>query len=220
MLTADSTSAAVRQTPAELSNSDSTDWTSISLDRTPRDVAAAVDVLRRADDAADRALSDQEARALDLLYRRYSSAVARVAGAIVRNLADAEDVTQDVFLDLPRALRRYQPGNFEGWIKTVTARTALMRLRKQTRERDVQTSFAMGTDETCRGEGDVLADSDRIQRAVARLPKSLRHVVELRLLRGLPHAEIGQQLGLSPNACEVRLCRAIKQLRVMVGEAA
>jgi RNA polymerase sigma-70 factor (ECF subfamily) len=183
-------------------------------------VAAAVDVFRRADAVLDRALTDQESRALDLLYRRYATVVTRVAGAIVRNLADAEDVTQDVFLDLPRALRRYEPGNFEGWLKTVAARTALMRLRRQTREQDVRTSFGVDTDEMCPSEGDVRADSDRVQRAVQRLPESLRHVVELRLLRGLPHAEIGLRLGLSSNACEVRLCRALKQLRVIVGEAA
>ena len=52
------------------------------------------------------------------------------------------------------------------------------------------------------------------------LPESLRNVLVLRLLRGLPHAEIGRMLGLTANACEVRLCRAIKQLRVLVRETA
>ena len=138
MLTANSTSA-LHQVPADLYQLHGIAVPAMPVDRTPRDVAAAVGVLRAVAAAPDRALTDQEAASLDLLYRRYAAVVSRVAGAIVRNAADAEDVLQDVFLGLPRALRSYQPGNFEGWLKTVAARTALMRIRRQTRERDVQT---------------------------------------------------------------------------------
>ena len=187
----------------------------------PHDVAVAVEVLRRADGAGGEPLSDAEAYALELLYRRYAGVVIRVAASLTRNAADAEDVAQDVFVGLPRALRCYQPGNFEGWLKTVTARTALMRIRRCARERDVQTSVSFSDDDEAHGnEGDHLVDSDRVRRATERLPQSLRDVVVLRLMRGLPHAEIGRRLGLTTNACEVRLCRAIKQLRVLVGEPA
>jgi RNA polymerase sigma-70 factor (ECF subfamily) len=180
----------------------------------------AIEVLRRADAPQDETLSDEEAYALELLYRRYAVVVLRVAASLTRNAADAEDVAQDVFLGLPHALRRYHPGNFEGWLKTVTARTALMRIRRRARERDIQTSLSFTVDEAHGDEGDRLVDSDRVRRATERLPESLRNVLVLRLLRGLPHAEIGRLLGLTTNACEVRLCRAIKQLRVLVGEAA
>ena len=221
MLIADSTSKVVQQVSAEpFRRSQDVESTAPTADRTPRHIAWAIEELCRGDDANERTLTDPEARALEILYRRYAAVVTRVASAIVRNDADAEDVAQDVFVGLPKALRRYEPGNFEAWLKTVTARTALMRIRRHTRERDVRTSLAVSTDATGRCDGDVHADSDRVKRAVKRLPESLRHVVELRLLRGLPHAEIGRRLGLTANACEVRLCRALKQLRVMVGEAA
>lgn len=164
-------------------------------------------------------LTLQEAGALELVYRRYAPVVARVAAAILRNATDAEDIVQDVFANLPKALRRYQPGNFEAWLKAVAARTVLMRMRRQRREAEIHTSLAVGADDTYRFDGDLRVDADRVQRAVQRLPQSLRNVVELRFLRGLPHTEIGRRLGLTPNACEVRLCRALKQLRVLIGEA-
>jgi RNA polymerase sigma-70 factor (ECF subfamily) len=222
MLIPDSTSAVVRQVPAELfRRSPGTTWTSSPTgDRTPGDVAAAIELLRRPDGPQEGSLSDQEAYALELLYRRYAAVVSRVAVTLTRNAADAEDVAHDVFIGLPRALRRYRPGNFEAWLKTVTARTALMRIRRGARERDAQTSLAITVDEPHGGDGETLVDSDRVRRAAARLPESLRHVLVLRIVRGLPHAEIGRLLGLTPNACEVRLCRAIKQLRALVGEAA
>ena len=181
-------------------------------------IAAAIEVLRNAGTVEDGTLTAEEAEALEVLFRRYAPVVARVATAILRNTADADDIVQDVFANLPKALRRYEPGNFEAWLKAVTARTVLMRMRRQRREVEIQTSFASGVDDVCGFDGDVHADADRVQLAVQRLPESLRNVVELRLLRGLPHAEIGLRLGLTRNACEVRLCRAIKQLRVLIGE--
>ena len=226
MLPADSTSAVVLQAPAQhfRRSHGSERIPAPTGGCTPRDVAVAVEVLRRADgpqgETRGETLSDAEAYALELLYRRYAEVVIRVAASLTRNAADAEDVAQDVFVGLPRALRSYQPGNFEGWLKTVTARAALMRIRRCARERDVHTSLSFTIDEAHGNEGDRIVDSDRVQRATERLPESLRDVLVLRLLRGLPHAEIGRLLGLTTNACEVRLCRAIKQLRVLVGEAA
>jgi RNA polymerase sigma factor (sigma-70 family) len=217
MLIAQSTSSAVSHAFADVlppaSRSDSP-----SVDRVRTDIEMAIEILRSADISADGMLTVEEAGALELVYRRYAPVVARVAAAILRNAADAEDVTQDVFANLPKALRRYQPGNFNAWLKTVTARTVLMRMRRQRREAEIETSLAVGVDDYARFEGDIRVDSDRVQAALQRLPDSLRSVVELRLLRGLTHAEIGRQLGLTSNACEVRLCRALKQLRVMIGE--
>jgi RNA polymerase sigma factor (sigma-70 family) len=216
MLIANSTSTAVSHLFADTVRP--VPQSSAVRDRTGADIAAAIEILRHADTADDGMLTVQEAGALELVYRRYAPIVARVAAAILRNAADAEDIAQDVFANLPKALRRYEPGNFEAWLKAVTARTVLMRMRRQRREFEIQTSLAIGADDYYRFEGDVNVDADRVQLAVQRLPESLRNVVELRLLRGLPHAEIGQRLGLTRNACEVRLCRAIKQLRAMIGE--
>jgi RNA polymerase sigma-70 factor (ECF subfamily) len=52
--------------------------------------------------------------------------------------------------------------------------------------------------------------------AVAALPEALRHVVVLRVMLDLPHAEIATMLGISVGTSEVRLHRAIKRLRESV----
>jgi len=217
MLIVDSFSNAGRQGFPDISNSAGARGAPRG-DRTERHIAAAIEILRHADTSESGVRTREESEALDLVYRRYVPLVLRVGMAILRNTADAEDVAQDVFANLPKAIRRYQPGNFEAWLKAVTVRMVLMRMRRQRREAEVQSSFAAGVDNVCRFDGEVYADVDRVQLAVQRLPESLRNVVELRLLRGLPHSEIGQRLGLTRNACEVRLCRALKQLRVLIGE--
>jgi RNA polymerase sigma-70 factor (ECF subfamily) len=216
MLIVDSSSNAGRQRFAD--NSPVSSANAARSDKTARDVAEAIETLRHADNSEYGFNNFEETQALDVLYRRYLPVVLRVATSILRNSADAEDVTQDVFANLPKSIRRYQPGNFEAWLKAVTARTVLMRMRRQRREAEIQTSLAVGVDDVCRFDGEVNADADRVQLAVQRLPESLRNVVELRLMRGLPHSEIGLLLGLTRNACEVRLCRALKQLRVLIGE--
>ena len=72
--------------------------------------------------------------ALAALYREHGHALYRLAYRLVGTREDAEDVVHDVFVGLPEALGRYQErGSFAGWLKRVTARLALMRLRTRTR---------------------------------------------------------------------------------------
>jgi RNA polymerase sigma factor (sigma-70 family) len=65
------------------------------------------------------------------LYGRYAGDLYRIAYRLTGSRADAEDVVQDVFLGLPAALRGYEEhGKLDGWIRKVTARVALSRLRR------------------------------------------------------------------------------------------
>src|SRR5437868_11286758 len=81
---------------------------------------------------------DGNADALSDLYARYGNALMAVAFRLMGSRADAEDVLHDVFLGLPEALRRYdERGALEAWLKRVTARVALTRLRSRGRAREV-----------------------------------------------------------------------------------
>src|SRR5690349_22986106 len=78
------------------------------------------------------------AEALGALYARMGTDLLRVATQIVASRADAEDVLHDVFLGLPEALRHYQEqGSLVGWLRRVTARTALAKLRSARRRGEV-----------------------------------------------------------------------------------
>src|SRR5213593_5157435 len=76
--------------------------------------------------------------ALAALYLEHGGALFRLAYRLVGAREDAEDVVHDVFVGLPEALRRYEErGSFAPWLKRVTARLALMRLRSRRRRREV-----------------------------------------------------------------------------------
>src|SRR6266566_5269584 len=72
--------------------------------------------------------------ALSALHLEHGAALFRLAYRLVGAREDAEDVVHDVFVGLPDALRRYEErGSFAAWLKRVTARVALMRLRSAER---------------------------------------------------------------------------------------
>src|SRR5688500_10204249 len=76
--------------------------------------------------------------ALGAIYAAHGRALMALAYRLLRSAHDAEDVLHDVFLGLPEALRRYEErGGLGSWLKRVTARVALNRLRSRARSREV-----------------------------------------------------------------------------------
>src|SRR4051812_19743437 len=145
--------------------------------------------------------------ALGELYARAGGALASLARRLTGTREDAEDVLHDVFLGLPEALQHYQErGQLEAWLRRVTARVALMRIRSVRRRGEVD----VPPDIESRAVSD---DSLALEDAVDELPDALRVVLVLKMIEGHSHAEIAELLEISPRASEQRLYRAIQILR-------
>src|SRR5574341_370932 len=68
--------------------------------------------------------------ALEGLYRLFGPALFRLAYRLTGLKEEAEDVVHDVFVGLPEALQRYEErGRLDAWLRRLTARVALMKLR-------------------------------------------------------------------------------------------
>ena len=171
------------------------------------------------DPATPAALAEQaragSSGALGGLYRLFGPALFRLAYRLTGSKEDAEDVVHDVFVGLPEALERYEErGRLDAWLRQLTARVALMRLRSSRRRSEVRLeNDAMGAIGAPRDEGIAL------QAAVDTLPAPLRSVLVLKEVEGYSHAEIGDILGISAVASRVRLMRAMSRLRRMLGRA-
>ena len=151
--------------------------------------------------------------ALAALYRDHADALMAVAHRLLMSVPDAEDVVHDVFVGLPEALRRYEErGSFAAWLKRITVRVALSRIRSE--QRSVELEHADGIAAAPRDVVGNIALAD----AVAALSPSLRVVLVLREIEGFTHAEISTMLGISTAASEVRLHRALRALRTMLKE--
>jgi len=151
--------------------------------------------------------------ALGALYDRHASMLLAVAFRLLMSRADAEDVVHDVFIGLPEALRRYEErGALVGWLKRVTVRVALSRLRSD----DVRAAQVLDASFPTPSR-DVTATID-LDAAVASLAPSLRAVLVLKEIEGYSHAEIADMVGISVAASKVRLHRALRALRGMLEE--
>ena len=155
-----------------------------------------------------------DADALGGLYSRYAKQLLAIAYRLLQRREEAEDVVHDVFVGLPEALRRYEErGSLGAWLRTITARVALMRLREQSARPLV------GLDETRLPAGTRTPDASlTIEQALRALSPNLRAVLVLKEIEGFTHAEIAAMLDISVGASEVRLHRALKLLRTMLLE--
>jgi RNA polymerase sigma-70 factor (ECF subfamily) len=145
--------------------------------------------------------------ALGDLYARTAKSLASLARRLTGTQQDAEDVLHDVFLGLPEALRHYdERGHLEAWLRRVTARVALTRIRTMRRRRE--TDIPLDVESRDRSD-----ESIALARAVDELPDPLRIVLVLKMVEGYSHAEIANLIDISPRASEQRLYRAIQALR-------
>jgi RNA polymerase sigma factor (sigma-70 family) len=151
--------------------------------------------------------------AFEQLYRQYVKDVYHYALALLRNPADAEDVTQTTFLNAYRAFKRgeeiLKPQNWLIKIAHNVARSRYARSSRRVKEvplEDHIEQLALPDEERPNVEG--------VLRALGRLPFNQRAALVMRELEGRSYAEIGDTLGVSVAAVETLIFRARRSLRV------
>ncbi|TML11259.1 MAG: RNA polymerase sigma factor [Actinobacteria bacterium] len=151
--------------------------------------------------------------AFEALYRRYVEDVYHYALALLRNPADAEDVTQTTFMNAYRAYRRgaqiERPQNWLIKIAHNVARTRYARSSRRVKEvplEDHLEQLAVPEDERPNVEG--------VLRALGRLPFNRRAALLMRELEGRSYLEIADTLGVSVAAVETLIFRARRSLRL------
>jgi len=167
------------------------------------------DKLRNADsDPGD------EAVAVELLVRRYGSAVLGVCLAHTRSTHDAEDLMQDVFLKAVTkidTLRDYRRAG--AWLMQIARRTCAdyYRRRRPTRQLDDNIPARSGAD----------TDNESVSRlysAISKLPVEYRRVIYLYYLDGHKCAGVAKTLDISEDAVRQRLVRARLMLHGLLEE--
>jgi RNA polymerase sigma factor (sigma-70 family) len=152
-------------------------------------------------------------QAFEELYRCYVKDVYHYALALLRNPADAEDVTQTTFMNAYRAYQRgdqiLKPHNWLIKIAHNVARTRYARASRRVKEvplEDHVDHLAVPEDERPNVEG--------VLRALGRLPFNQRAALVMRELDGRSYVEIADTLDVSVSAVETLIFRARKALRM------
>ena len=169
----------------------------------------------------------------ELLMRRYNQRLYRVARAILRDDAEAEDVMQDAYVRAYQHLASFEGrAKFVTWLTRIAVHEALARVRKRARFQSLDTS------EEADGNAMQPPSSDRtpeqeaydreigrvLEKAVLALSEDYRLVFMLRDVEGLTTEETAECLNLTQENVKVRLHRAHaalrKQLYAAVGKSA
>jgi RNA polymerase sigma factor (sigma-70 family) len=159
---------------------------------------------------APTALGDPRDRVFERLYETYLREVYRYVLAMVRNPAEAEDVTQTTFLNAYRALRAgAEPHAPHNWLIAIAHNTCRSSVRRAMRR----------PQEVPLGEAaDTAADLEQpnvreLLRALRRLPSNQRSALAMRELEGRTYPEIAETLGVTVPAVEALIARARRTLR-------
>jgi RNA polymerase sigma-70 factor (ECF subfamily) len=168
--------------------------------------------------------------AMDALFNRYKDYVYRIAFFMTRNSGDAEEVVQETFIDVLRALPRYDvngPARFETWLYRVTINRCQMRLRRQHFPSADWDEVAEQVERIVNGHTHHNPEAATLHReraaalwrAVDSIPDAHREVIILRYQAGLSYAEIAQVLKLDQGTVKSRLHHAHKKLEAILTQA-
>jgi len=159
-------------------------------------------------------------------YRMYSRRVYSKCLHMVGNEAEAEDLTQEVFLQLFRKMNSFRGESaFSTWLYRIAVNVVLMRLRK----RSLPTNSLEGVIEVGEGVfslGQLLGAPDRaltstidrlnLEDAVSQMPAGYKQVFLMHYVEGYGHREIAQLLDLSIGTSKSQLYKARVRLRQLL----
>jgi len=159
--------------------------------------------------------------AFEALYHQYKRTVYALCLRNTRNAADAEDLTQEVFLQVHRRICSLRNcAAFKSWLYRVTTNAILMHFRKHHvlvmslhHLLDPKTSAVLDMAEMLTAPGCEAIERVALARAIGGLPKCRRAMVVLHDIKGMSHREIAEHLGVSLTTAKSNLSRARRQLR-------
>lgn len=168
-------------------------------------------------------------RAFEHLYKLHNQRVFGLCLRIVGSRTEAEDLTQEAFLQLFRKIQTFRgESSFSTWLHRLAANVALMSLRKKRRLEISLDATVDGDQQTSRpaiqlGRPDLrlngVLDRVNLNKAIEQLPNGYKEVFLLHDVEGYEHKEVATILGCSVGNSKSQLFKARMRLRELVRDA-
>lgn len=169
-----------------------------------------------------------DAAAFERLYQLHNRRVYSLCLRMVGNTAEAEDLTQEAFLQLFRKIATFRGESaFSTWLHRLAVNVVLMRLRKKTGSESSLEEVTEPDEESGGPRKDFGApdlklsgsiDRVNLKRAVDQLPAGYKAIFVLHDVQGYEHNEIAQILGCSIGNSKSQLHKARMRLRELLHE--
>ena len=186
-------------------------------------------LLENLKDATDfelaQAASNGDIFAFEETYNRHHRRVYAICLRMLQNTAEAEDLTQDVFIQLYRKIGSFRGDSaFTTWLHRLTVNQVLMHFRKRnvkfektTEEGETPVQIVGGTENPDKMP---IVDKIALENAIEQLPTGYKNVFLLHDVEGYEHEEVARILGCSVGTSKSQLHKARLKLRKLLGKKA
>lgn len=153
-------------------------------------------------------------QAMSELYDRYAKVVYAVALRVLQDAAAAEDVLQDIFLQLWRNPDAFDAsrGSLTSWLAVIARHRSIDRLRKRHPETDIEDCVIAGGPDL-RDETERNLVVEKVRAALGEMNPDQRRLLELAFFEGLTHTEIAAKTGEPLGTVKTRIRAGLQQLR-------
>jgi RNA polymerase sigma-70 factor (ECF subfamily) len=163
--------------------------------------------------------------AFEEIYRRHHRRVYSICLRMLQNASEAEDLTQDVFIQLYRKIGSFRGDSaFTTWLHRMTVNQVLMHFRKRTvkfekttEEGDTPEQIVSGT---ANPEKMRIVDKIALENAIEQLPAGYKNVFVLHDVEGFEHEEVARILGCSVGTSKSQLHKARLKLQKLLKKKA
>ena len=165
--------------------------------------------------------STPDMEAFEEIYHLHHKRVFSICFRMLQNTSDAEDLTQQVFIQLFRKLHTFRgESSFTTWLHRMTVNQVLMHFRrrvvkteKTTEDGETPIRVVSGTENPSRM---ALIDRIALNQAIGQLPAGYRLVFILHDVEGFEHEQIGKMLGCAVGTSKSQLHKARQRLRQLL----
>lgn len=163
--------------------------------------------------------------AFEQLYERHNRRVYSLCLRMTQNVAEAEDLAQEAFIQLFRKIGSFRGESaFTTWLHRLTVNQVLMHFRKKSVKLERTTEEGETPEQVVQGTQNPNAmpviDRIALDRALAQLPPGYREVFLLHDVEGHEHGEIARMLGVAEGTSKSQLHKARMKLRRLLKEQA
>jgi RNA polymerase sigma-70 factor, ECF subfamily len=152
--------------------------------------------------------------AMAALYDRYSSIVYAVALRVLQDTSAAEDVLQDIFMQLWRKPGAFDAtrGNMAAWLAVIARNRAIDALRRRRPQDDIE-EVIVSVEPDLASEAERSRAMEKVRVALQAMPPSQRSALELAYFEGLSHSEIAAKTGEPLGTIKTRIRTGLLSLR-------
>jgi RNA polymerase sigma-70 factor (ECF subfamily) len=152
--------------------------------------------------------------AMAQLYDRYSAIVYSVALRVLGDTGAAEDVLQDVFIQLWRnpGLFDSSRGNLAAWLSVIARNRAIDALRKRRPESEID-DIVISVEPDLAGDAERARAMEKVRGTMGVMPSAQRSALEMAYFEGLTHTEIAAKTGEPLGTVKTRIRAGLLQLR-------